>query len=108
MAAAAAGLPPGRVRRDYPVRGHSLAGIAAELWTLGCVPVPPTEREPGDVIVCAIGPAQFHLLLDAGASVLHADASLRRVVERPLPLPWPIAGTWRLAAVVDEDEEEQG
>lgn len=106
MAAAAAGLPAGRVRRDYPLRGHSLAGIAADLAALGCVPVRPAEREPGDVIVCAVGPAQFHLLLDAGASVLHADAALRRVVERPLPLPWPVAGIWRLAA--GDDEEEQG
>jgi hypothetical protein len=28
---------------------------------------------------------------------VHADARLRLVVERPLPLPWPIVSAWRMA-----------
>jgi hypothetical protein len=32
-----------------------------------------------------------------GCGIIHADAQLRRVVERPGPLPWPEIGRWRLA-----------
>ena len=95
-AAAAAGVAPGRVRRDYGLRGHVLAEVEHGLCDLGCRPVPREEMEAGDVIVCAAGPGQLHILLSTGAAFVHADASLRMVVERPLPPPWPILGVWRM------------
>lgn len=95
-AAAAAGLPPGRVRRNYALRGQHLAAIEHELCDLGCQPVPVEQAAAGDVLVCEAGPAQFHIVVRTWNSFVHADAGLRRVVERPLPLPWPVAGAWRL------------
>ncbi|HEX8668167.1 MAG TPA: peptidoglycan endopeptidase [Allosphingosinicella sp.] len=101
-AAAAAGVATERIRHDYPMRGHCLAEIEHALCDLGCRPVPEKEvSRAGDVIVCEAGPAQFHLLVSTWGAFVHADAGLGRVVERPFPIPWRIAGVWRLAT---EDE----
>ncbi|MBV8688402.1 MAG: peptidoglycan endopeptidase [Alphaproteobacteria bacterium] len=97
VAAAAAGVPAERLPADYDLRGEHLALIEHELCDLGCVPVPEGEAEAGDVVVCEVGPAQFHVLLCTGPSFIHADAGLRLVVERPRPFPWPVAGVWRPA-----------
>ncbi|MFN3387431.1 MAG: peptidoglycan endopeptidase [Allosphingosinicella sp.] len=96
-AAAAAGVAAERIRRDYAMRGQTLAEIEHDLCDLGCVPVPGGAAAPGDVIVCATGPAQFHILVSTATGFVHADARLRMVVERPLPPPWPVVGVWRLA-----------
>lgn len=95
-AAAAVGVAAERIRGDYQLRGQTLAEIEHDLCDLGCRPVPEAAAEPGDVIVCEAGPAQFHLLLFTGGGFVHADAGLRMVVERPGPVPWPIGGVWRL------------
>jgi hypothetical protein len=58
------------------------------------------------VIVCRTGAAQFHLAVATGPTFVHADARLRRVVERPWPLPWPVEGVWRLASGGDEEGDE--
>ena len=79
--------------RDYALRGESAARLAAELRQAGLRPV--DGMRPGDVLVFAPGPAQLHLGLFTGTGLIHADAGLRRVVERPLPLPWPLIGIWR-------------
>jgi hypothetical protein len=50
---------------------------------------------PGDVLLMRTGPGQWHLGIRTTAGVIHADAGLRRVVERPGAMPWPIAGAWR-------------
>jgi hypothetical protein len=94
-AAAAAGIPPERIRRDYALRGQALAAIEHELCDLGCRPVPGRVVEAGDIMICEAGPAQFHLLVCTRDGFVHADAGLRRVVERPWPVPWRIAGLWR-------------
>ena len=101
-AAAAAGLPAGRVRRDYAMRGQRLAEIEHELCDFGWQPVPWLEVRPGDLIVCEPGPAQFHIIIATPTGFVHADAALRRVVERPLPLPWRPIGVWRAADAEDE------
>jgi len=51
---------------------------------------------PGDVLLFAVGPAQFHIAIKSERGVFHADAMLRRVVERPGPAPWPLVAAWRL------------
>ena len=94
-AAAAAEVPAGRVPRDYPLRGVHLAAIEHELCDLGCRPVPVERAVAGDVLVCETGPAQFHIVVRAWSSFIHADAGLRRVVERPGEPPWPVLGSWR-------------
>ena len=49
----------------------------------------------GDVIVVRPGAGQVHLVVRTELGFVHADASLRRVVERPGEVPWPMIGAWR-------------
>ncbi len=49
---------------------------------------------PGAVLLMAAGPAQLHLGLWSGDSLIHAHAGLRRVVETPGPPFWPVIGHW--------------
>ncbi|MEN2786492.1 peptidoglycan endopeptidase [Sphingomonas qilianensis] len=51
---------------------------------------------PGDLLLFAAGPAQFHLAIMAEDGIYHADAMLRRVVERPGTPPWPLVAAWAL------------
>lgn len=51
--------------------------------------------KPGDILLLDAGPAQLHLGLWTGDSVIHADAGLRRVVETPGMPRWPIISIWR-------------
>lgn len=57
-----------------------------------------TDKRPGDLLLVAAGPGQLHLAIAAEDGVVHADAQLRRVVERPGPIPWPVIGRWRPGA----------
>lgn len=50
----------------------------------------------GDLLLTRTGPGQLHLAIWTGAGVIHADAMLRRVVERPGPPPWPVLSNWRM------------
>jgi murein DD-endopeptidase / murein LD-carboxypeptidase len=50
--------------------------------------------QSGDVLFLQAGPAQFHLGIWTGESLIHADARLRRVVELPGAPPWPVLGAW--------------
>ncbi|HYI39283.1 MAG TPA: peptidoglycan endopeptidase [Allosphingosinicella sp.] len=97
LAALACGIPVERVPRDYHLRGQSLADIEDRLRDLGCRPVAGPALEPGDVVLCQAGPAQYHMVVIAPSGFVHADAALRRVVERPYPIPWTLTGAWRLA-----------
>jgi hypothetical protein len=96
-AALAAGIPIERIPRDYALRGQSLAQIEHRLCDLGCRPVTGHVLELGDVVVCQPGPAQFHMVIITPFGFVHADAALRRVVQRPYPIPWTLVGAWRLA-----------
>jgi hypothetical protein len=97
MAAAATGVPAELLPSDYALRGEHRARIEHELCGLGWQPVRGGRAEPGDVVICEVARAQFHVLLSTGEGFIHADAGLKRVVERPLPYPWPVAGVWRMA-----------
>ncbi len=90
----AAALDVGSVRRDYALRGGSLAALERELTSAGLRRV--SEALQGDVLVMNAGPGQLHLGIVAGSGMVHADAGLRRVVERPGPPEWPVLGIWRL------------
>lgn len=80
---------------DYGLRGGSTARLARGLAAAGLRPV--AAARAGDVLVLAAGPAQLHLGIFTGEGLVHGDAGLRRVVERPGPPPWPIMSIWRIA-----------
>ncbi len=50
--------------------------------------------ESGDVIFYDVGPAQYHLGVWTGQSLIHADAGIGRVVELPGPVSWPVRSVW--------------
>jgi cell wall-associated NlpC family hydrolase len=81
------------VPRDYALRGGSPLRLAQELEAAGFTPV--ESIATGDVLVFMPRPDQLHLGLFTGTGLVHGDAGLRRVVERPLPLSWPVLGIWR-------------
>lgn len=96
-AALAAGIPADKVPRDYALRGQRLADIEHSLCDFGCRPVAGNLLELGDVVLCRTGPAQFHMIIVTPLGFVHADAGLRRVVQRPYPIPWTLESAWRLA-----------
>lgn len=93
LAAAALGIE--EAPRDYPLRGASPARLRAGLEAAGLRPV--AEPRPGDLLVMRAGPEQLHLGIFTGDGLIHGDAGLRRVTERPGPPPWPILEIWRMA-----------
>jgi hypothetical protein len=80
--------------RDYVLRGGSLAMLEQELAKAGLRRV--GAGRAGDVLVMRAGPAQLHLGILTDAGLVHADAGLRRVVERPGAIEWPVLSRWRL------------
>ena len=50
--------------------------------------------QPGDIFILNAGPAQVHLGIWTGNSLIHADAGLRRVVETPGWPRWPVSSMW--------------
>ncbi|OYY90517.1 MAG: hypothetical protein B7Y45_07855 [Sphingomonas sp. 28-66-16] len=84
----------GRVPSGYPLRGGDPGVIARTIDASGLV----RSAAPalGDLILCVSGPGQLHLAIISEGGVIHADAALRRVVERPGPVPWPVIAAWRL------------
>ena len=79
--------------RDYRLRGGCVRRLAQGLAEAGLVPT--GAMAAGDVLLLQPGPAQLHLGIFTGTGLVHGDAGLRRVVERPLPFLWPILGIWR-------------
>lgn len=77
----------------YAMRSTDRGRIAAVVARAGLVAA--ESRRPGDLLLLASGTGQLHLGIDSGTGLVHADAMLRRVVERPDPLPWPVIGRWR-------------
>lgn len=92
LAAAAVGVTA--VPRDYGLRGSSPARLAGGLQAAGLRLV--DSAKAGDVLAMAAGPGQLHLAIYSGNGLIHGDAGLKRVVERPGPAPWPVLGIWRM------------
>lgn len=86
---------PARVRRDYDFRTGDPDLFHAELMASGMLPVPPSAAEPGDVLLVRPAPMRLHIVLVTDLGYLHADARVRRVVEVPGPVPWPVLSAWR-------------
>ncbi len=81
------------VRRDYALRSGDEEVLARELARAGLVRGDGPRR--GDVLVMSPGPAQLHLGIWTGDALVHADAALAQVVERPGAPPWVVIGCWR-------------
>jgi cell wall-associated NlpC family hydrolase len=77
----------------YGLRGGSYAVLARGLRAAGLRPR--RIMRPGDVLAFRSGPGQLHLGIWTGIGIVHADATLRKVVERPGTPPWPMLGIWR-------------
>lgn len=93
LAGLALGL--GGVRRDYALRGGSVALLHEEFGRAGLFRV--AQARPGDLLLMRSGPAQLHLAILTDSGMVHADAGLRRVVERPGAPPFEIASAWRMS-----------
>ena len=89
-----AGGYDGDIPADYPVRGW-MASQMMEAIDAGAL-VRTDRPAPGDLLLFAIDAAHFHLGIKTPGGIVHADASLRRVVERPGVPPWPLVAAWTL------------
>lgn len=88
-----AGGYSGVVPRGYALRGGGAGRVAA---LLDGALVRSDGEGVGELLLCASGPGQLHLAIRVAGGVVHADAGLRRVVERPGALAWPVIGAWRV------------
>jgi lipoprotein Spr len=82
------------VPSGYALRSGDAGRVIAAVAAAGLVAA--EDQRAGDLLLMRAGPGQLHLAIDSGGGMIHADAMLRRVVERPGPLPWPVVGRWRL------------
>lgn len=90
-----AGGCAGAVPEGYALRGGSRARFARLIEAAGLCAT--DAIAPGDLLLFDAGPQQFHLGIAVPGGVVHADAGLGRVVERPGVAPWPVLGAWRIA-----------
>jgi cell wall-associated NlpC family hydrolase len=95
VVALAAGADLARVRRDYRLRDFEPEAIGSALEQLGLRPAPAGSARPGDILIVAAGPGRLHAAIVTERGFLHADAGLRRVVEAPGAVPWPVLSAWR-------------
>jgi len=78
---------------DYPLRGWPRERVMAALLKAGFVAA--ADARDGDVALIALPAGQFHLGLIGPASLVHAHAGLRRVVETPLGVNMGAVERWR-------------
>ena len=81
------------VPTGYRLRSGDLGAVERFALAAGLVRV--GDARAGDLIAMASGPGQLHLGITTDTGFVHADASLRRVVERPGAPPWPMLARWR-------------
>ena len=91
VAASAAGVRlPDEV--DYSLRGEGLLRLDARIAdAMRRVDL----AGAGDVLLFEPGPLMRHLGVWTGASLIHAHAGLRRVVEGPVDPAWALIGIYR-------------
>lgn len=87
---------PHTVPRGYRLRNLDFGDFLPMLEAAGFAQTRMPPRV-GEVVIARPGPGQLHLLVSVThSSLVHAHAGLRRVVETPAPISWPILGSWRL------------
>ena len=92
LIAAAYALDDG-VPTGYSLRSRDLAHWEAVIRGRGFVRRHANWR-PADLLVVRPGPAQIHLGVWTGGSLIHADAGLGCVVETPGVPRWPVLSAW--------------
>ena len=90
----ACGLPANYVRQDYRLRGDYRQELRDGL-DKRFRRVSKREVQAGDLILASISDDQCHLVILTERGFVHADASLRRVVETPGLPPWSVIGYYR-------------
>ena len=98
LAAIAWGVPVSAVPRDYDLRMSDAAVIGAGFRAAGFFEIDVDEVAAGDVLVVRAGFSQAHAVVLTRGGFVHADAGLRRVVEVPGLVPWPVASAWRVSS----------
>lgn len=97
-AAMAASGRPVAVPNGYALRLRDLSAFEPLAAQFGFSRATGPAR-PGDVLMFAVGPVQFHLgIAPRGGGLVHAHAGLRRVVLGTPGADWQPAGHWRLIA----------
>ena len=91
----ATGIPKARARHDYDLRFSDPKEVHRNFIACGMLRIPLDMTEEGDILLVRAGGRQLHVLLLTDLGYLHADAALRRVVEVPGSVPWPILSAWR-------------
>lgn len=86
----------GEAPSGYAMRGGEKAAFEKMLRALRCRRRRIAPKR-GDVLLLAPGPAQYHLGIWTGRSLIHADAGLRRIVETPGWPRWPMLSAWIVA-----------
>lgn len=89
-----AGGHEGAVPAGYAMRSGNRAAAVAAIDASGLMRA--TDARSGDLLLVQAGPGQLHLAIAGDDGLIHADAALRRVVERPGAVPWPVIGRWRI------------
>jgi cell wall-associated NlpC family hydrolase len=105
LAALALAVPAAAVPRAYDRRTESYSTLDRVLREHGFQTAGRTGFLPGDLLLFEVKFGQLHLGISTGLGFVHADAGLRRVVERPFPAPWPIAGIWRAATPSKQERD---
>lgn len=80
---------------DYALSGSDGGRLLKSLGALGFACVRDGGAMPGDLMLFQPGRTQQHLGICAGNSFIHAHLGLCKVVETPLPAPWPLNSIWR-------------
>jgi hypothetical protein len=88
----------GAVPNGYALRRGDASAVAALISASGLVAA--GESRAGDLLLLRVRAGQLHLAIWTGDGIVHADAMLQRVVERPGDPPWPVVGRWRCAALI--------
>lgn len=88
------GIDPARIRADYRLRGAHRTEIERVLKRF-FRRISRKAARAGDLMLYLAGPEQFHLAVKTDVGVVHADAALRKVVERPGAAPWPLIAVFR-------------
>jgi cell wall-associated NlpC family hydrolase len=99
LALAAEGFE-GPVPSGYALRSGDGGRVRRLLAAAGLIEA--VGSRPGDLLLLRTGPGQLHFAIQTEGGIVHADAMLRRVVERP-GSSWPVIGRWRMPAISGED-----
>lgn len=85
-----------RVPTGYSMKMRSVDGLLGVAAAFGLERVGGPVRA-GDVVMFALGPAQFHFAIaDRTGGIVHAHAGLRRLVRGAVPEGWDERARWRL------------